>query len=565
MQQTASDAGVDPWEIAAKAFELSGAVAYYADPVRFALECIDWSSTRGEESGLTDYQREILAALVRQHKISVRGPHGLGKTALMAIVVLWFALTREAARVDWKCVTTAGAWRQLEHYLWPEIKKWAGRVRWDVVGRKPLSEHSELLKLQLTMRIGQAFAAAASDHRKIEGAHADSVLYIFDESKAIDAKVFDAAEGAFSASKTDGSLPEAFALAFSTPGDPAGRFYEIQAKRPGYSDWWVRHVTVQECIAAGRVNREWVDMRRLQWGEESALYHNRVLGQFHSSDKDSVIPLRWVELAVERWQVWYDAGCSDPGYRPVFGVDVARGGKDLTVVAKRIGPYIERLNEYQFSDTMKIVDQLYALMGNQRDIAVVDVIGVGAGVVDAMRRTGFRQVRAYNAARRSKARDRSGDMGFFNQRAAAWWKLREALDPAFDPVVAIPPDDTLIGELVAPKWRLVRDKIQVESKDDIAERIGRSTDHADAVIHSILTDREYDQLADQPVQAFGWTDADASNPQVHSWAPSPFTPDDHPDARTSHTYPDDWGVDVDDLPGAHLHDDLQPIEPISWE
>jgi hypothetical protein len=74
--------------------------------------------------------------------LAVRGPHGLGKTTVNAIAVLWFALTRDAAGIDWKAATTAGAWRQLEYYLWPEIHKWARRLRWDVLNRPPLNDRT---------------------------------------------------------------------------------------------------------------------------------------------------------------------------------------------------------------------------------------------------------------------------------------------------------------------------------------------------------------------------------------------------------------------------------------
>ena len=88
-----------------------GVAKYYDDPLGFAADCIDW---RGGD-GLALYQQDIITTLHRDHRIAVRGPHGLGKSAIGAIAVLWFALTRDAAGVDWKVVTTAGAWRQLIH------------------------------------------------------------------------------------------------------------------------------------------------------------------------------------------------------------------------------------------------------------------------------------------------------------------------------------------------------------------------------------------------------------------------------------------------------------------
>jgi hypothetical protein len=299
----------------------SAAARWLHDPVGFARDAIAWPAGQG----LTPYQAEILSQLPRRRRVAVRGPHGLGKTSVAALALLWFALSRDAAGIDWKCPTTAGAWRQLEHYLWPEVHKWARRLRWDVLGRPPFSERTELLALNLKLRHGAAFAVASDQPALIEGVHADSVLYIFDESKAIGPDTFDAAEGALAAAGPAG-LPEGFALAQSTPGEPGGRFYGIHRRAPGLEDWWTRHVTLQEAIAAGRVSESWATQRARQWGEDSALYANRVLGEFASSDEDGVIPLAWVEVAVDRWRAWVEDGRPDPGPPLVVGVDVARSG-----------------------------------------------------------------------------------------------------------------------------------------------------------------------------------------------------------------------------------------------
>jgi len=84
---------------------------------------------------------------------------------------------------------------------------------------------------------------------------------------------------------------------------------------------------------------------------------------------------------------------------------------------------------------------------------------------------------------RTEARDRSGELGFANKRSAAWWAMRELLDPAADSVIALPPDDLLTGDLTAPHWRVMSGgHIQVEGKDEIRKRLGRSTDDGDAVV-----------------------------------------------------------------------------------
>ena len=116
---------------------------------------------------------------------------------------------------------------------------------------------------------------------------------------------------------------------------------------------------------------------------------------------------------------------------------------------------------------------------NRGGMAVVDVIGIGAGVVDRLREQG-KNVVGFNASERTNRRDRSGELGFVNKRAAAWWNIREMLE--IEPL-ALPPDDKLIGDLTAPHWTVQSGgRIKVESKDEIRKRINRSTDDADAVI-----------------------------------------------------------------------------------
>lgn len=448
---------------------------WHDDPAGFARECVTWPAG----TALADYQATILATVAERKRLAVRSLHGVGKTTTAALLVLWFAVTRDAAGVDWKAVTTAGAWRQLERYLWPEIHLWARRLRWDRINRGPFSERTELLTLSLTLQHGSAFAVASGDPALIEGAHAESLLYLFDESKAIAADVFDAAEGAFA------GPGEVLALASSTPGAPAGRFHQIHARAPGLEDWATRHVTLAEGIAAGRVSQAWADQRARQWGKNSALYMNRVLGEFASGDETGVIPLSWVEAANDRWREWTESGAS-AGPASHVGVDVARSGADRTAIALRAGDIVTEVQTFAHGDTMATTGRVVRILeSNPGAVAVVDVIGIGAGVVDRLRELKTGRVVAFNAATSTSRRDRSKEIGFANTRAAAWWNLREMLDPAYGAALALPPDDGLTGDLVAPRYSLTSaGKILIESKDDMRKRIGRSTDRGDAVVQA---------------------------------------------------------------------------------
>lgn len=473
----------DAWQLAADLLDppKTGALAYHDDPAGFVLDCFKWEGGRGP----TFYQLANLKRLAEHKRLAIRGPHGLGKTTGSAWVILWFALTRDAAGEDWKIPTTASAWRQLEKFLWPEVHKWARVLDWDRVGRAPFTR-DELLRLAIKLSTGEAFAAASDDAAKLEGAHADQLLFVFDESKTIPDGTFDAAEGAFSGGGDD-TAQEAYALASSTPGPVAGRFYDIHKRKPGLEDWCAVHVTLEDTIKAGRVSREWAEQRAKQWGADSAVYANRVLGEFASSDEDSIIPLAWVEAANNRW---HELPEQDDNIDPLasVGVDVARTGADATVIALRFGHAIRELRHCPKQGTMDTAGQVLGILNAHhfpaRQIsAVIDVIGIGAGVVDRLLETTHETVVGFNASEKTDRKDRSGELGFANKRAAAWWNLREMLDPDSDHDVALPPEDRLTGDLTSPTWRVMSGgKILVESKDEIRKRLGRSTDDGDAVV-----------------------------------------------------------------------------------
>lgn len=481
--------------------------AYMQDPVGFAHECIDW----GDNPGLTPYQQEILNALVSQRRgntcrAAVRGPHTLGKTCVASIAILWFALTRDDLpdKSDWKIITTASVSRQLTDFLWPEVRKWANRVKWDKVGRGTFTQY-ELMSETLKLKTGKASSITSSEETGTEGGHADHLLYIFDEAKAIESSRWDAAEGAL----MGGAGKEIIALAISTPGDPQGRFFEIHNRKPGLEDWWVRHVTIEECIAADRATVEFVEQRKRQWGENSAVFQNRVLGNFCESTEDCVIPLAWVEAANERWLqrvtmrerdwnwvdgatrgLWPNWQWQSKGHEEEFtcvGVDIARSDLgDKTVIARRQGNTITQLDRYSIADTMPITGKVKGILDRYvHAYAQVDVIGIGSGPVDRLReQLPERKILAFNASEATELKDRAKELEFVNCRSAAWWNMRELLDPAFDSQIALPPCDILTGDLTAPKRGkdTSSGKITVESKKDIKKRLGRSTDDGDAVV-----------------------------------------------------------------------------------
>lgn len=422
------------------------------------------------------YQERVLNALVVHKRVCVRSLHGVGKTALAAWVVLWVISCFDG---DVKCVTTASVWRQLTRFLWPEIRKWAMKADWDRIGIQ-MRDKVELLKQSIEMGGKQAFPVASDTPSSIEGAHADTLLYVFDESKAIPDDTFDAVEGAFSTAGDDAHTM-AFALAISTPGPPVGRFYDIHQRKPGTEDWYTDHVTLDEAIAAGRISRAWAEEKEVLWGGAGdPRYKNRVLGEFADAAADSIVKLSWLEEAHERWRERNGKGAGDL----ILASDVADEGADESTIGKLRGNVVEAIETFDCS-TMQLAQHLAAAAENRRTIIAVDSIGVGAGVYSRLvEELHYENTVSFKASYRTDESDVTGENKFLNLRALSYWRLRQALDPDSPGFMnlALPPDDELTTQLLNTPWTETAGVIRIIPKEQIKKRLnGKSPDKADTL------------------------------------------------------------------------------------
>ena len=211
-----------------------------------------------------------------------------------------------------------------------------------------------------------------------------------------------------------------------------------------------------------------------------------LFGDFSIVEDDQslqVIPATWVRLANERWS---NMQKPDAPLRAV-GVDVARGGKDRTVIAKRWANWYGELIKFDGKQTRTGQDVAGVIMESLDDsekeetLIVIDLSGVGGSPYDILTEHEF-WVDGFIGAAASRFTDSTGRLDFANRRAEAWWKFREALDPNSGEDIALPPDSELMADLTAPTWNLGTRGIQIESKDDLIKRLGRSPDCGDAVV-----------------------------------------------------------------------------------
>ena len=224
-------------------------------------------------------------------------------------------------------------------------------------------------------------------------------------------------------------------------------------------------------------------------GLPEPLRSQMLLGDFGAGREDhpyQVIPTEWVLLAQSRWKP------DRPGPLDSIGADVARGGKDKTVLTPRAGAWFGEQDTFPGKatpDGWEALQYIIAAVPSGEAPAInIDVIGVGASVYDLAVGAGL-DAYALDARAASDARDKSGKLGFVNKRAEWWWKLRESLDPLTGDDLAIPPDRELLADLTAPRWSPRIRGIQIEEKDDIISRLGRSPDKGESLVlaHAIET------------------------------------------------------------------------------
>jgi hypothetical protein len=404
----------------------------------------------------TDQQWEASRAIVERRRVSIRSGHGTGKSAFMAWCVLWFMSCYYPCKVP----ATAPTSHQLEDILWAEIAKWHAAMRERV---PQLANEFEWTKERFYLKSNpnESFAVARTARPErpeaLQGFHSENILFLIDEASGVAENVFQVAEGALS---TEG----AFVVMAANPTREEGYFYDSHHKMR--ERWAALHWDGEQ---SPMVSRQYVDDMRAKYGVDSPIYQVRVKGNFATAT-DGVIPLSLCEAARVR-EVQPIASAP-----VIWGLDVARFGDDSTALAKRKGNVqLEPTREWYGLDTMQVAGMIAAEYRDAREkpwCINVDVIGIGAGVVDRLEELGL-PVRGINVAESASA-----SIKYMRLRDELWFLGREWLE-ARDCRLA--DDDELIGELVTPKYKIESNgKIKVESKDDMKKRGVASPNRADA-------------------------------------------------------------------------------------
>jgi len=484
--------------------------SYYTDqPVAYVEDMIlpAWKDVR-----IQPYQAAILEALAAGSFVAFKMGNGMGKDTLCAWALEWFLVTRYLAR----CPTTSGSFRQVKSALWAEVHRWTTRS----LAYRPYEDWPGIHMVNTRMGINgyqaewfaEAFSIQSEGNpedaeRKAEGYHADHLLYIMTEAKAIDPAVFRAVHKACTG-------PDNKVLCQSVPGVAEGDFYRIftthrftwnthsfpsgrvrsrcrlcpaisleapDAGCPTHGRQLVeRHLeATSPLVQQSALDRMW------QYGEDSPLVQAGILVNFIKQGSDYAIPLSWVEAAQDRWAemdpdtqgVEAEDGALVP-YAIEAGVDVGEGEAE-TVCARRKGRYIFPLACFLEADPVQAAGMVgSALREPAPEVVRLDAGGPGWAFKPLLGEAFPIVGLDFGGVPRHP--DRFADIA-----TEMWATLRELLDPRNPMAIGLPPDPVLAAQLTSRKASYVvkasHTVWKLEPKKDMSKRNLPSPDRADAL------------------------------------------------------------------------------------
>ena len=446
---------------------------FASDPLGFVLYAFPWDEPNTPLEGITgpyewqaDLLRDIRDGLVTPEEaiqIATASGHGIGKSACVAMIVCWSMATMPHCRG----VVTSGTENQLRTKTQPEVAKWfrmmicaewfectatkifsvAHPTSWRI-DFIPWSEHNP-----------EAFAGLHNKGRRI--------LVIIDEASQVADIIWETIRGALTDEGT-----EILFLVFGNPTRNTGEFRQCFGRNR--HRWKTRQIDSRTVPGTNKTLFEgWVE----DYGEDSDFVRVRVRGVFPRAGSMQLISSEDVSDARDR-------ECEALENEPiVIGVDVARGGDDMSVIAIRQGrdaasrPWCR----YRVRDTMTLASEVANVANHYgADAVFIDATGIGAGVFDRVRQLALPshcEVFEINFAHRASAEWVGEGLRAANKRAEMWWNMAQWLKRG-----AIPNEQMIEDDLVGLEYGYDRNgAVLLEKKEDMKKRGLSSPDNGDAL------------------------------------------------------------------------------------
>lgn len=472
---------------------------YRNDPVAFAREILGvdpWAK-----------QIEVMEAIRDFPRVAVRSGHKVSKSHTAACIALWYFCSFPDARVVMSSTTA----RQVDDILWRELRMVRSRGGRCVACKKEMRDlvaagmteveaeqriprpcdHSALIDEEPAEKarsglkskdFREVLGFTAKEAEAMAGTSGKNLLYILDEASGIPDFIFEAIEG----NRAGGAR----LVMFSNPTRNSGEFYEaFYGKADHYklitiSSEETPNAVSGEVLIPGLAERAWIEEKREEWGEGSALYKVRVKGEHALHEDGCIFSVHTIAQAEQRW---HDVAATGRLY---IGVDPAgpSGSGDESAFCPRRG--LKAL-EIQTRTGLSAEGHLVHVLGliavhklpRETPVVVLDPLGdVGDKALKAFRRYLEDHEGAFElvvirssdkAVRQSHLYDRMRD------------ELTANLVTWLGDGGGIPEDTKLSREMHSLEWKQhPNGKSKCTPKDVIRKLLGRSPDRYDALVLS---------------------------------------------------------------------------------
>ena len=448
---------------------------YRFDALAYVNRAFPWGqagTSLAGESGPEPWQRDVLEKLGKglmvpdeAVRVAIASGHGVGKSALVAWIILWAMSTLP----DTRGIVTANTEGQLRTKTWPELAKWLALcVNRQWFNYTATSLHSSQPGHDKTWRV-DAITWSENNTEAIAGLHnkGKRAFALFDEASAIPEGVWETVEGALTDAGTD-----LFWAAFGNPTRTSGRF--------------------RECFAGGRFVHRWnpqqIDSRSVSmtnkgqiatwvkdYGEDSDFVRVRVRGVFPRAGTLQFIDSERIADAIARPLE------ADPTAPLTMGVDLGRQGVDQSVIRFRRGLDARSIPAVKFRipDLMQVASRVMEQVNaHNPDAVFVDGTGIGWGVVDRLNQMGCPNLTGVDFGSKADRTDGSdAQVRYANKRAEMWGYMKEWCKTG-----CLPDDRELAADLGAVDYGYDgSDAILLERKDDMRKRGLASPDDGDAL------------------------------------------------------------------------------------
>lgn len=407
------------------------------------------------------WQRDVLQAFPKHQRMALKACKGPGKTCVLAWLIWNFLCTRKESQIAVTSVTAD----TLSDTIWKELAKWQQRSEflkasftWTKT-RITCNENPQIWFC--TARPWSKTADSIQQGNTLAGLHADYIMFVLDESGSIPDAIMSAAEAALS------SCVEGHILQAGNPSMLEGPLYRASTSERRL--WHVTEITgdPDDPKRSPRVSVQWAREQIEKYGRDNPWVLINVFGQFPPASLNALIGPDEVNSAMKRDYRPQDFS----NYARILGIDVAREGMDSSVIFPRQG--IQAFNPIQYRNMDGTQGaSLVARKWNDwlADACFIDDTGgFGSSWIDNLRRLGFSPIGVHFS-------EKSASDRYFNKRTEMMFECVSWIKNGG----ALPHCPELLAALTQTTYTFKGEKLIIEPKDIIKDKLGYSPDHLDS-------------------------------------------------------------------------------------